>query len=473
MELENILPQPILPAHPDWIALYWKAWELSVENIAHGTPQNGFAETYLDDAFSENIFQWDTCFIVQYARYGWHCLPVLQALDNFYNKQDSDGYICREYRGTNGAALWSKGSADATNPPLFAWAEWNYYQISNDRNRLREVLPSLVAHYHWLATHQLNNKGLYWSTTWGCGMDNIPRYGASWVDFSSQQALNALYIARIAQAVGEDHLASDFHSDHFSLRERVNTMMWDNEAGYYWDLDANSSPIPSKTVAPFWTLLAEVTPTDRVRRLAGHLSNPEEFWRPHVFPSLSVDDPNYSPEGNYWRGSVWPITNYAIIKGLSVNAQHSLARKASVNHLEQMTIVYRETGTIWENYSPEYKRPGSRSKPNFVGFSGISPIALLIEEILGIEVDAPNGVIHWRLFPTTKQGLCNLRLGDSKVDLLAQAERDGEIVIQVKTVQPFTLQVEGAGVKKVLSIPVGGYRFMIKDYNWNSELSQI
>ena len=112
----SLLPQPILPAHPDWVELYWKAWELAVQNIAHGTPQNGFAESYLDDAFSENIFQWDTCFIIQYARYGWHCLPVLPALDNFYHKQETDGYICREYRGCNGAALWSKSSADATNP---------------------------------------------------------------------------------------------------------------------------------------------------------------------------------------------------------------------------------------------------------------------------------------------------------------------------------------------------------------------
>ena len=68
-----LLPQPILPAHPEWVELYLRAWELAVRNIGHGTPQNGFAESYLDDAFSDNIFQWDTCFIVQYARCTtWH-----------------------------------------------------------------------------------------------------------------------------------------------------------------------------------------------------------------------------------------------------------------------------------------------------------------------------------------------------------------------------------------------------------------
>jgi len=35
----SLLPQPILPAHPDWVELYWKAWELAVQNIGHGTVQ--------------------------------------------------------------------------------------------------------------------------------------------------------------------------------------------------------------------------------------------------------------------------------------------------------------------------------------------------------------------------------------------------------------------------------------------------
>ena len=463
MNLEELLPQPILPAHTDWVELYWKAWELAVQNIAHGTPQNGFAESYLDDAFSENIFQWDTCFIVQYARYGGHFLPVLPTLDNFYRKQETDGYLCREYRGCNGAALWSKGSADATNPPLFAWAEWKYYQISNDRGRLREVLPRLVAHYRWLAAHQRNSNGLYWSTTWGCGMDNVPRYGASWVDFSAQQALNAHYLTRIARAVGEDQMAAEFSSEHISLSERINTLMWDEEAGYYWDLDTVDVHFPAKTIAPFWTLLAEVVTPDRAHRLAAHLSNPAEFWRPHVFPSLSADHPHYYPEGNYWRGSVWPLTNYAVIKGLSANGQAELARRASVNHVEQMTAVYQETGTIWENYSAEYQKPGSQSKPNFIGFSGTGPIALLIEEILGIEVDAPNEVIRWWLYPTPEHGLRNLRFGGNKVDLLAQATDDGDIVIQVKAERPLTLQVVGAGIETVLSVPSGDHRFMMDE----------
>ena len=461
MDLVSLFPQPILPAHPDWVELYWKAWQLAVQNIDHGTPQNGFAEAYVGDAFSKNIFQWDTCFIVQYARYGGHCLPVLPSLDNFYHKQEPDGYICREYRGCNGAALWSKGSADATNPSLFAWAEWGIHQLSDDLNRLREVLPRLLAHYRWLAAHQRNGNGLYWSTTWGCGMDNAPRYAASWVDFSAQQALNALYLARIAKAVDQDELAAELQFEHAALAERINALMWDEEAGYYWDLDTADVPFPVKTIAPFWTLLAEVAPPDRARRLAEHLSNPAEFWRPHVFPTLSADHLHYYPEGNYWRGSVWPLTNYAVIKGLSRYDHMALTRQATVNHLTQMAAVYRDTGTIWENYSAEYQAPGSIAKRDFVGFSGVGPIALLIEEILGIEVEAPAKTIRWRLYPTPEHGLSNLRFGGNVVSLLARQADGGETTIQVTAKQEFTLKVHRTGAETPLSVSPGSHRFVL------------
>ena len=292
-------------------------------------------------------------------------------------------------------------------------------------------------------------------------MDNIPRYAASWVDSTAQQALNALYLARIAEAVGQAEPAAEFRSDHAALAERINALMWDEQAGYYWDLDTADVPVPAKTIAPFWTLLAEVASPDRARRLAQHLSNPAEFWRPHVFSSLSADHPLYSPQGNYWRGSVWPPTNYAVIKGLSRCGHTALARQAAENHLTQMAAVYRDTGTIWENYSAEYQAPGSVAKRDFVGFSGLGPIALLIEEVLGIKVDAPNDTVRWRLYPTPVQGLGNLRFGDNVVSLLARKVNGGETAIEATTRREFTLEVQRGEAKAIFSMPPGIHHFVL------------
>ncbi len=460
-DLRDRLPNPLMPSRQDWVEMYWKAWSFLVQNISHGSAENGFTGTYLDAAFNGNIFQWDTCFMVQFARYGYHFLPVLPSLDNFYRKQDSDGYICREYRRLNGKPVFSKSSADAVNPPLFSWAEWEYYRISNGLDRLHKVLPGLISYYRWLAAGRQNESGLYWSSPLGCGMDNTPRYAANWIDFSAQQVLNSLCIARIAGALGQDKTAEEFYDKNASLSKKINELMWDEKEGYYWDLDTANAYVPVKTIAPFWTLLAEAASPERVSRLAEHLSNPGEFWRPHVFPTLSADHPLYSPNGDYWRGSVWPLTNYAVIKGLSRCGHKALAIQASENHLKRMALVYKETGSIWENYSSEHPGPGSLAKKDFVGFSGLGPIALLIEEILGIEVDAPSNTLFWRLYPVHEQGLRNLRFGNNRVSLLARKEKEGKIVIEIAAKQGFTLKILTKETQKIFSVPMGTHRYVL------------
>jgi glycogen debranching enzyme len=47
-------------------------------------------------------------------------------------------------------------------------------------------------------------------------------------------------------------------------------------------------------------------PENEIHRIIEtHMLNPNEFYRPRPFPSLSFDDPKFDPLG-YWRGRVWP-----------------------------------------------------------------------------------------------------------------------------------------------------------------------
>ena len=454
-KVKSLLPKPVFPDRKEFVTLYWKAFDLLVGNIRHGQEKNGFSGSFVDAAFSENIFQWDSCMIAQFARYGFQSLPVLPSLDNFYDKQESDGYICREYCGNNGAALFAKGSADAVNPPIFAWTEFNYFKLTNDRQRLKKVLPILIAYFKWIEGNRRNPNKLYWSSPLGCGMDNTPRYAASWIDFSSQQALNALSISRIAEVVKDGYNMKLFLRKYEELKKLINELMWDDKAGYYWDLDTSDSFVPVKTIAPFWTLLSETAYPERAKVLIEHLCNPAEFWRPHVFPTLSADNPLYNPHGGYWRGGIWSPTTYAVIKGLSCYGERGLARKASENHLENMLQVFNDTGTLWENYSPEFPEPGNIAKKDFVGFSGIGPISLLIEEILGFDIDAPANEITWRLYPTDVHGIENLYFCDNRVSLLAQREDNGSYRLELNSDKPFTLNTFIGEVKEIHNVPAG------------------
>jgi hypothetical protein len=84
--------------------------------------------------------------------------------------------------------------------------------------------------------------------------------GGSLLGLSGLGAMIAFYLAGIAEAVGEDEMAAKCRSEHAALAKRINELMWEEEAGCYWDLDTAGAPVPARTIAPFWTLLARVAP---------------------------------------------------------------------------------------------------------------------------------------------------------------------------------------------------------------------
>jgi hypothetical protein len=431
-DIQIKLPDPILEEHSDWIQLYWKAWEIAYSRIQKGTKENGFVDYYMDEGFNPNIYQWDTDFMVMYARYGFNIMPSIVSLDNFYKKQHSDGFICREIREKDGTDYWKKNSKDAINPPLFSWAEWENYKITGNKIRLKKVLSNLVKYFDWIKKNRRWKNGLYWSTGWASGMDNSPRAGNdvhdhgnySWIDMSSQQALNAKCIAQIAKEINDKKVYSKFEKEYIDLKNLINAKMWNEQDGRYCDLDHDGIYSKVKTIASFWPLIAGIPDSKQAEILVFHLMNPKEFYREHAFSTLSADNPLYSSRGNYWRGSVWAPTNYMAIKGLELYGYEDEAQRAAANHIQNMSEVFQKTGTIWENYAPDTLSPGSDSRPDFVGWSGCGPISLLIENILGFRTFPANDSLYWRLSLTERHGINNLKFGDVITTIFVKKRKD-------------------------------------------------
>lgn len=451
--LQAALPQPELPERPALVALYWRCWELAAQKVRHGSAENGFSATYIDAAFGGNIFQWDTCFIAAFARYSRELLPVLPALDNFYRLQEPDGYIAREYRWENGAPLWAKPSGDSINPPLFAWAEWQLYRIHADRTRLSNVWPHLDGYFRYLQRVHRNHDGTYWITDMGSGMDNTPRYGAGWLDLTCQQALNARMLALIAQEIDNTLAVEWYTAQHRELAAVINSRMWDAETGWYWDVDTAGLAIMQQTIANFWPLLADVTSDAQTAQLVAHLRDPATFWRTHPFPTLAANHVSYRPHGEYWLGAVWAPTNYMVIKGLEHTGQHELAREATLRHLDAIERVYRTTDTVWENYRADEDAPGTPARPDFVGWTGCGPIALLIEQVIGVLVDAPQRRIQWTLREPGAHGLRNLPFGADTVDLVM----DDAGKLSVHTTGELTLVIDGQRGSATFSLAPGAH----------------
>ncbi len=458
------LPTPILDSHPEWLELYWRTWSIAFDQVREPAAESGLT-THCDAAFSHNLFQWDTCFMESFLRYAPEPLYAYGSLDNFYRKQHDDGYICREISSITGADFWERGHPSGINPPLFADAEWLLYNITNDTSRLATVIDPLCRYYAWLKDNRRAKDGTgYWTTALGSGMDNSPRafaeggegvhesHGYVWLCITAQQALAARRLGQIAATVGKKGLARDFAREFDRLADYVFDTFWNETLGCYSDIAPDGSHSSTMTPAMCWPLLLAGRPADHARRIAESLGNKSLFWRRHVVPSLSADHERYHSHGHYWCGSVWPPMVYLAARAMSASGYHDLATAISANHLENLSAVYSKTGTFWENYAPDSAEPGDISRPEFVGWTGCGPIALLIESIIGLAVSAPRRLVTWRMTRSVRHGIRNLPLAEERLTLIFEPEGNE---LYIDTPEPFDLLLIRNGGEEKFALSAG------------------
>ncbi len=129
--IKDQLPEPVLEAHPDWVRMYWRCWEIGCKKIVQPPADSLLVSTFIDAAFGKvtgYTYQWDSCFMMMFARYGHFQFPLIHSLDNFYARQLPSGFICREIDGKPRIAAYGHhggykdpdGWKNTVNPPLFA-----------------------------------------------------------------------------------------------------------------------------------------------------------------------------------------------------------------------------------------------------------------------------------------------------------------------------------------------------------------
>jgi glycogen debranching enzyme len=468
-KIKNKIPNPILDSDPGWLDMYWKCWELAMNKAKKPYPGSPFVSNYIDEAFSDNIFQWDTHFMLMFWNYIYYIFPAIESHDNFYCRQHTDGYICREIHEQDGEDFYYDGEKNNTltntiNPPLFPWVEYEYYKISGEHSRFKLIIPVLEKYGDWIDDNRIKpgtKHGLYWQTGLGSGMDNTPRSGSGWVCISSQMAMFCLYLGKICEHEKVEAKAKKFYTRSKAIAKKINQWMWNEEDGLYYDVDDNGEQVKVKTAASFWPMLAEICSKEQASRLIENLKDPKTFWRTFPFPTLSADHPGYNPKGHYWVGGVWAPTNYVIIKGLQKYGFQELAAEATEKYLFAMYEVFKKTGTVWENYAPESYNPGDIAKGDFVGWTGLGPISLLIENVIGIQLDALNNTIHWHLNRTDRHGIQNLRFRDAVVSLVAEerARKNSTAQIQVESNKDLILIVYNLGKSNTFAVHQGRNEF--------------
>jgi hypothetical protein len=457
------LPVPVLPEQPGWVEMYWRAWEMAWSNLRRPKVESRLIASYLDAAQGGIALLWDSAFMVQFGWYARRAFPFINMLDNFYARQHDDGFICRSFDTLSGADCYYPFDPNGDGPNILAWAEWRYFRVTGDDGRLPHIFPTLLAYHRWRRAHRTWPGGMYWTTGSASAMDNQPRVPDSrayhrhwtWLDANLQAILNCRVLEQIGILLEEKAACQELTDERARLIRQVNERMWHEETSFYHDVDPNGRFSPVKSIAAYWALLdKEAVPEDRLGPFVQQLRESWAFNISHRVPSLSADSEAYNPgTGNGWRGGVWPATNYMVLRGLRLIGQDGLAHAIAVNHLQNVWETYQHSDTFWENYAPEQPIPGEAARPDFVGCTGLSPIAMLFEDVIGLSVDWPLRRVVWdrRLDSDVAYGVQNYPLGqDGLLTLLGDKEK-----VTVDTDVSFTLTIKDGSFNLQTAVPIG------------------
>ncbi len=471
---KSILPSPIWKNHDEQIGMYWKAWEMAFNNIKDPSEGSGFISSYIDTAYNGNIFMWDSSFITMFARYGSRAYPFQNTLDNFYAKQHPDGFICREIWGDSGEDAFERFDPTSTGPNLLPWSEMVFFQHFGDMDRIQKVFPALAGYYQWWMLNRTWKDGSYWTSGWGSGMDNQPRLEPeynpifsnghmTWIDACLQQLFVGKILVQMGFYIERWQEIEDIEDSLKALKKFIREQLWDSESAFLYDQYKDGSLGTTKGIGAFWALWTEVLEPDELDAFVNHLKNKDTFNRLHPIPSIPANHEKYQADGRYWQGGVWAPTNYMIIRGLQDKGYTDLAYDLASRHYDQVFQVYQKTGTFWEYYAPEATEPGMLARPDFVGWTGLVPIAVLFESVFGLLPNAMDRELIWEVSLTDEHGVDRYPFGSDgllKLHCDSRSSTSARPSITIESNTSFKLKVKwGNKQEETLAVTSGTNRF--------------
>lgn len=238
--------------------------------------------------------------------------------------------------------------------PILAWGVERVYQRNGDKQLLEQCLGRLERFHEWFwRERDVVNIGLVvvgsysgkvqharWETfDYECNMDDLkltphpsrkgPGEGAWYGDLcvtgnTSYLILGERSLARLATIVGDEAMAARRKARIAKAVEAMRDHMWDEETGTFLTVKRDTmEKVPVATISSWMPLAAGVPTEAMARRMAEVLASPA--WQtPLPVPTVDRTDPRWKSSA-FWRGDVWPPTNYQIASGLAAYGYKDLA----------------------------------------------------------------------------------------------------------------------------------------------------
>lgn len=457
----------------DFVDMYDRTWVWVEESWKSGAKEGAFPEGYLSCGDEKTADLFDSCLSSLFLSYGNQTFDACSQIDFFYACQGEDGQISRKYDIATRTPVTTEDNPLGLSPPLLSYVEFCFYHKIGNKKRLKEIVPSLEKYYTWMSTNFQKPNGLYSVPYAACNLGNVPRKGAEYtVDFNAMMAVFALYMSNLGDILNDKELSFRYKRIYFSLKTRINSMMWDGDEHFYYDLDENEMRIHNKHIGCYWTLLAEIPNDEYADFLISELKDPSSFGTDNPFPCVPADSEFYKENGGGYCGGVVPFYNYMVVKGLIKYGSFIFARECAIRHmyfiLDTLHPDGESVGDVWEAYRPTKEGPSLCDDGSFVNrkrylpMLGVITITLMIENIIGLDVSLPRKTVDWTMPSLEAMGIEKFSLKRNNITILSNKNTRGwEIRLESEKLYYFTIEILDEGKRKTLPIPSGKCSMLI------------
>ncbi len=412
---------------------------------------------------SWTLFEWDSFFnaLQTSIESSKHSTDILESV---LQTQYPNGNI-PNWRSETG------GTPDRSQPPVGAYVVYKIFQKLGDMDFLRSSYPNLKKwHSFWkdknstgISRRDGNQDGLLeWGSDtelvsenppsweenvmgrkramWESGQDDLPNWdntsfmeqtgtlNLNCVDLNCLYALDAFCLAQIANVLKINREYKFYMNEYREMKTLINQRLWNESEGFYYDRYWNGTFSKQKASSNFYPLIAGIPDDGQAKKMIAHLIDENEFWGEHVIPTVSRDNPAFDDQ-QYWRGTVWPPTNYLVYQGLKAYGFDAIAAEFAW----KSSSLFMRT---WENYQICPENFDSRSgEPGGKRFQSWGPLLALIALEEYIDFTPWEGFRFGMLDTEVKGELSRIYIQGRHYDLLVSPsklilnEEDNKILI--------------------------------------------
>lgn len=178
------------------------------------------------------------------------------------------------------------------------------------------------------------------------------------VDLNAYLYAEKGFLKSMAEELGYKADAEKYTKEAKHLQEYINENMYDEETGFYYDVQTNEDGSVKKLLVnrgkgtegwiPLW---AKAATKEQAANVVENMIDENKFNTFVPFPTASKDNDKYNPE-KYWRGPVWLDQALYAVEALQNYGYDDEAKEVTIKLFDHAKGLLGD-GPIHENYNPE------------------------------------------------------------------------------------------------------------------------